>query len=80
MTGGTSQANRFKISSWVNDQFEIASPRNMSGPPRGVSTMERWTSNPNSGITGDVYRQKSHIFYDASKSWFDIGTLPPRLR
>jgi hypothetical protein len=82
VAGGISLVKQFKISSWVNDRFEVGpSPREMAGPPRGMDLQHtpHWASNPDSGITGTVYKEKSHIFYNAP-GWFNIGTLPSGLR
>ena len=75
----------FAISSWVNDQFETASPRQLEDAPDDVDDYVHWVSDPNSGITGTVYLARHHrVYYSADDQgkllWWDIGILPPNLR
>jgi len=75
---------KFAISSWVNDQFEIASPRELRRRPRDVDDHPHWKSDPNSGVTGEVYLAGQFVYYyapdPAGSGWWSMGRLPPNLR
>jgi hypothetical protein len=78
-------SRRLAISSWINDQFETASPRELRHRPRDVDDYPHWTSDPASGITGDVYLGIRTVYYYAPdiprrSGWWNIGPLPPNLR
>lgn len=76
---------KFAISSWVNDQFEIASPTELRGAPHDVDDLLHWKSDPNSGVTGDVYLGDREVYYYAPDTpprsgWWNMGSLPSNLR
>ena len=76
---------KFAISSWVNDQFEIASPKELRRPPHDVDDLPHWKSDPNSGVTGDVYLGDREVYYYAPDTpprsgWWNMGPLPSNLR
>jgi hypothetical protein len=78
-------SRKFAISSWVNDQFEIASPTELRHKPRDVDDHPHWGSDPNSGVTGDVYLAERVVYYYAPDTpprsgWWDMGRLPSNLR
>jgi hypothetical protein len=75
---------KFAISSWVNDQFETASPKELRHKPLGVDKYPHWTSDPNSGVTGEVYLAERVVYYYAPDTppgtgWWSMGRLPPNL-
>jgi hypothetical protein len=74
---------KFAISSWVNDQFED-SPKELRRRPRDVEDYPHWKSDPNSGVTGEVYLAPRVVYYyspDPPRSgWWNMGRLPPNLR
>ena len=78
-------SRQFAISSWVNDQFESGSPRELRRRPRDVDDHPHWQSDPASGITGDVYLAERVVYYYAPDTpprsgWWDMGRLPANLR
>jgi hypothetical protein len=74
------------ISSWVNDQFETASPTQLPNAPKRARRYPHWTSDPNSGITGDVYLVRELVYYTCEVAdgkpwlWWRIGRLPDQLQ
>jgi hypothetical protein len=79
-----SVAVRFEISSWVNDQFEIANPTSLHRKPNGVMHHPHWNSDPNSGVTGTVYLAPRVVYYSnplqgGKTAWWDMGPLPDKL-
>jgi hypothetical protein len=77
VTGGLTRAQRFQVSSWVNDQFEIGSPKTLAHAPNGTKGMESWVSDPASGQGGKIYRKRDtdRIYLNASGGWFSPGRL-----
>jgi hypothetical protein len=78
-------SRKFAISSWVNDQFEIASPRELDDRPHDVDDHPHWKSDPASGVTGEVYLAERVVYYYAPdipprSGWWDVGRLPASLR
>ncbi len=77
-------SRKLAISSWVNDQFEIASPTELDRKPRGIDDYPHWTSDPASGVTGDVYLGDRVVYYAPDtpprSGWWDMGALPSNLR
>ena len=78
-------SKQFAISSWVNDQFEIALPEELDDAPHDVDDHPHWTSDPNSGVTGDVYLAEREVYYYApdtppKSGWWNMGPLPANLR
>jgi hypothetical protein len=78
-------SRKLAISSWVNDQFEITSPKELRRKPRDVDDHPHWESDPRSGVTGDVYLAKRVVYYYAPDTpprsgWWNMGRLPPNLR
>jgi hypothetical protein len=78
-------SRKFAISSWVNDQFETASPRELRHRPRDVDDHPHWKSDPNSGVTGEVYLAERVVYYYAPDTpprsgWWSMGRLPSNLR
>jgi hypothetical protein len=78
-------SRKFAISSWVNDQFEIASPRELDDSPHDVDDHPHWKSDPASGVTGEVYLAERVVYYYAPDNpprsgWWDVGRLPASLR
>jgi hypothetical protein len=73
------------ISSWVNDQFEVAEPEELRRAPDDVDDLPHWTSNPDSGVTGDVYLGDREVYYFApdtppKSGWWNMGPLPAHFR
>jgi hypothetical protein len=83
ITRSVPRGRRFAISSWVNDQFETASPRELKRRPRDVDDFPHWKSDPNSGVTGDVYLAPRVVYYHApdprGSGWWTMGPPPPNL-
>lgn len=80
-----SDSQKLAISSWVNDQFEIASPQELPSQPADVDDHPHWKSDPASGVTGEVYLAPQSVFYYAPDTpprsgWWDLGRLPANLR
>jgi len=78
-------SRKFAISSWVNDQFESASPRELRERPHDVDDYPHWKSDPASGITGEVYLAERVVYYYSPDTpprsgWWDMGRLPGGLR
>lgn len=76
---------KLAISSWVNDQFETGSPIELRRRPRDVDDLPHWKSDPNSGVTGDVYLGDRDVSYHAPDTpprsgWWNMGLLPSNLR
>ena len=75
---------KFAISSWVNDQFEGGSPKELRRRPRDLEDYPHWKSDPNSGVTGEVYLAERVVYYyapdPAGSGWWNMGRLPPNLR
>jgi hypothetical protein len=79
-----SQGRKLAISSWVNSQFEIATPRELRRKPHDVARHPHWKSDPQSGVTGDVYLATREVYYYAPDTpprsgWWNMGPLPPNL-
>jgi hypothetical protein len=73
------------ISEWINDQFETAEPQELSRPPRDVHELPHWTSDPASGLTGDVYLGSQTVYYygpdtPLRSGWWNMGSPPAFLR
>jgi hypothetical protein len=80
-----STRKKFAISSWVNDEFETGSPTELRRRPRDVEDRPHWASDPNSGVTGEVYLAKRAVYYFAPDTpprsgWWNMGPLPSTLR
>jgi hypothetical protein len=78
-------SRKFAISSWVNDQFETASLRELGHGPRDVDDHPHGKSDPNSGVTGEVYLAERVVYYHAPDTpprpgWWNMGRLPSNLR
>jgi hypothetical protein len=78
-------SQKFAISSWVNDQFEIASPQELPKQPSDVDDHPHWKSDPASGVTGEVYLAEGTVYYYAPNTpprsgWWDMGILPANLQ
>lgn len=78
-------SREFAISSWINDQFETGSPRELRRRPRDVDDHPHWKSDPNSGVTGEVYLAERVVYYYAPDTpprsgWWSMGRLPSNLR
>jgi len=78
-------SRKLAISSWVNDQFEIALPHELKHKPHDVNRHPHWTSDPASGVTGEVYLAPREVYYYApdtppGSGWWNMGPLPPNLR
>jgi hypothetical protein len=78
-------SRKFAISSWINDQFEIASPEELRKAPRDVDDLPHWKSDPNSGVTGEVDLGEREVYYYAPDTpprsgWWNMGQLPSHLR
>jgi hypothetical protein len=75
---------QFEISEWINDQFEISEPTELAEPPREPDHYPHWASDPNSGVTGEVYLGVGVVYYFApdtppKSGWWDMGPLPKNL-
>lgn len=78
-------SRKLAISSWVNDQFETGSPRELQHRPRDVDDDPHWKSDQNSGVTGEVYLAHRVVYYYAPdipprSGWWNMGRLPANLR
>jgi hypothetical protein len=78
-------ARQFAISEWINNRFEGNElPTELDRRPHDVDDYPHWASDPNSGITGEVYLGKRVVYYFApdtppKSGWWDMGPLPENL-
>jgi hypothetical protein len=60
---------QFAISEWINDQFEGGpEPEPLEHAPHDLDDYPNWHSDPESGITGDVYPAPDTVYYNVPEN------------